>query len=264
MKKGAIFILMILACCTLSQPSLEASPVDDIKQEYVILLHGMGRTRHSMAPLQKFLEKSGYHTVNLGYPSTSKSVPKIAAEHLQPAVEKCLQDGAVKVHLVTHSLGGIVVRQFLQNNQIPAGSRVVMLAPPNQGSEVTDTLKNFRLYRWLTGPAGQSLGTGPHTLPNTLREIDIQVGIIAGDKSINPIFSTLIPGQDDGKVSVRSTKMAGMTDFIVIGSTHTFIMRDKNVLSQVKNFLSHGRFIHVNSAAQKNQPRNVEAITWHG
>jgi hypothetical protein len=127
---------------------------------------------------------------------------------------------------------------------IPAGSRLVMLAPPNKGSEVTDFMKDFFIYRWIEGPAGQELGTGPESVPNRLKPIDLQLGIIAGDRSLNPVFSAIIPGPDDGKVAVERTKLEEMSDFLVISSTHTFIMRNPNVLRQVVHFLEHGRFDH--------------------
>jgi len=119
-----------------------------------------------------------------------------------------------------------------------------MLAPPNRGSEVVDYVKDFFAYKWIHGPPGQELGTNPESALNKLKPIDIEVGVIAGDKSLNPIFSALIPGPDDGRVSVERAKLEEMTDFLVVSSTHTYITKNPAVLIQVPYFLEHGKFDH--------------------
>lgn len=214
------------------------------EKECVVLLHGLARTASSMDALETYLSGKGYKMVNFAYPSTSESIERIAEVYVPEALARCQSSPVDKIHFVTHSLGGIIVRQYLQTNTLPQGSRLVMLAPPNQGSEVVDYLKDFFAFQWTHGPPGQELGTNPESTPNRLRPINVEVGVIAGDTSLNPIFSTLIPGPDDGKVSVERAKLAEMTDFLVVSSTHTFIMRNPTVLAQVVHFLEHGRFDH--------------------
>lgn len=213
-------------------------------REYVILLHGMARTKFSMGKLENYLIEQGYQVVNDGYPSTREPVEKIAAVYLTPMVESCRAAGAEKIHIVTHSLGGIVVRQYLQDHALPKGSRIVMISPPNQGSELADALRHLWPYKWLNGPAGQELGTEPDSLPNTLTPVDAEIGVITGNRSLNPVFSWLIPGEDDGKVSVERAKLAEMADFLVVPAGHTFIMRHPDVLDQVVSFLANGKFDH--------------------
>lgn len=212
--------------------------------EWVILLHGMGRLRHSLRRLERHLKGLGYATLNLGYPSTSASIETIAETHLAGAVEHCRAHGAAKIHFVGHSLGGMIVRQYLQNHAVPEDSRLVMLAPPNQGSEIVDLLGSFFLYRWFTGSAGRRLGTGPEDIVHRLKPLAIEVGVIAGNRSINPLFSALLSGANDGTVTVQSTRLPEMRDFIVVPATHTFLMRSPLVLRQVGHFLKHGRFDH--------------------
>ncbi len=213
-------------------------------REYVILLHGMARTKHSMSKLEVYLTEHGYTTINKGYPSTSETVEKIADEYLAPTVEQCKASDADKIHIVTHSLGGIVVRLYLQNHSLPEGSRIVMISPPNKGSELADSFRNLSVYKWLNGPAGQVLGTEPESLPNSLKLVEGEIGVITGDRTLNPFFSWLIPGEDDGKVSVERAKLAEMTDFLVVSSSHSFIMRHPEVLKQVVLFLRNGKFAH--------------------
>lgn len=210
----------------------------------VIILHGIARTKGSMSKIEKYLAKRGYKTVNMGYPSTSQPIENIAETYVSKAVDQCKEGQVNKIHFVTHSMGGIVVRQYLQTNSLPEGSRLVMLSPPNQGSEVADYLREFFLYQWVTGPAGQQLGTDNKSLPNRLKPVGIEVGVITGDKSFNPWFSSIVSGPDDGTVSVEGARLKEMTDFIVVENTHTFIMRDPNVHQQVFHFLKYGRFNH--------------------
>ena len=159
--------------------------------ECVVLLHGIAKNASSMKKLEAYLKDHGYRTVNFTYPSTTESIEALAGKYLPKAMEPCRKAQAAKIHFVTHSMGGIVVRQYLQNHRVPEGSRMVMLAPPNKGSEVVDSLKGLPFYKWIHGPAGQELGTDSASIPNRLKPVNIEVGVIAGDSSINPIFSAI-------------------------------------------------------------------------
>jgi hypothetical protein len=235
----SVFISLIL-----NIPATAGSTTPIHEKDCVVLLHGLARTASSMDALDTYLAGKGYKTVNFAYPSTSESIERIAEVYVPEAICRCQSSPVDKIHFVTHSLGGIIVRHYLQTNSLPEGSRLVMLAPPNRGSEVVDYLKDFFAFQWTHGPPGQELGTNPESTPNRLRPIDIEVGVIAGDTSLNPVFSALIPGPDDGKVAVERAKLAEMTDFLVVSSTHTFIMRNPAVLAQVVQFLEHGKFDH--------------------
>ena len=210
--------------------------------ECVILLHGLGRFRQSMRMLEQQLKDLGYATINLAYPSTTKSIETVAESYLARAVQSCEADGAEKIHFVGHSLGGIIVRQYLQRHSVPLGSRLVMLSPPNQGSELVDLLLRVPLYKWITGPAGQEIGRGTESVVRRLKPVEIEVGVIAGNRSINLLFSAFLEGADDGMVSVNSTLLSEMSDYIIVPSTHTFIMRSPLVIRQVAHFLKYGRF----------------------
>ncbi|HEY5232362.1 MAG TPA: alpha/beta fold hydrolase [Verrucomicrobiae bacterium] len=211
-------------------------------QEEVILLHGLCRTVRSMAKMESALAAAGFKVRNVDYPSRTASISQLADDAIAKAVGDCRRDGATKIDFVTHSMGGILVRSYLARHEIPSLGRVVMLAPPNQGSEVVDKLGNWWLFRKINGPAGNELGTGKNSTPNKLGPATFPVGIIAGDRSINWINSLLIPGRDDGKVSVERTKLAGMSDFIVIHTAHPFIMRNREVIRQTIQLLRTGNF----------------------
>ena len=206
----------------------------------VILLHGLARTSSSMDRLEKHLIEEKYHVINLGYPSRDDTIENLANSAINPALVQCSPEK--QVNFVTHSLGGILVRQYLSENKIPNLHRVVMLGPPNKGSEVVDKMGNVPGFNFINGKAGMQLSTGANSVPNMLGEAEFDLGIIAGTRSINLILSYLIPGQDDGKVSVENTKLQGMNDHVVMPVTHTFMMNDNNVITQTIYYLKNGKF----------------------
>ena len=218
----------------------------DAAKECVILLHGLARTSGSLRPLAGALEDAGYVVANIDYPSRAQPVEQLASDAVEAGLEACLAERATTVHFVTHSLGGILVRYYLAFNRLPVLGRVVMLSPPNRGSEVADRLRDWPLYRWVNGPVGQQLVTGPEGLPEQLGKVDYPVGIITGDRYsvIDSWLADAFTGPHDGKVSVDGARVEGMTDFLVLPYSHPFIMQQDEVLMQALHFLRYGCFRH--------------------
>ncbi len=235
-------ITITLIMFFLTQYLIPTDSFAEVKKECVIVLHGLGRTKNSMNRIENSLAMDSYVVWNESYPSRSESIEKLAVEHIEKGLEFCNKAEAETIHFVTHSLGGIMVRYYLQEHKIDNLGKIVMLSPPNSGSEVADFLNDVYVYKLAMGPAGQQLGTDPKSLPKSMGPIDANIGIITGNKTLDPWFSPLIPGADDGKVSVESAKLNEMTGFMVVESSHAFIMKNAMVIDQIKCFLKHGIF----------------------
>ena len=234
---GVLVTSMLLSACSPDRTPA-ASPT-----ECVILLHGLARTAHSMQRMQRALERSGYFVANVDYPSRDHKIEMLAPIAIEDGLAQCATNpGTSEVHFVTHSLGGILVRVYLVENTIDNLGRVVMLAPPNQGSVAVDELVQIPGFEWLNGPAGYQLGKGPKSVPLSLGVPNFDFSVIAGDRTIDPITSAVLPNPDDGRVSVSDTRLEGMRDFVVVPVSHAMIMQDRDVIRLVMNYLSRGSF----------------------
>jgi len=210
--------------------------------ECFILIHGLARTSRCMNKAASIIERYGYDVINIDYPSRKKSIEQLVKEDIRPIIKSCESKNCKQIHFLTHSMGGILLRYYLSLHSINNLGKTVMLAPPNQGSEIVDKLGHLAIFSFLNGPAGLELGTDNKSIPKQLGGLDFEAGIITGNKSINPLLSALITGNNDGKVSVNNAKIKGMKDFLVFPSPHPFIMQKTSIIHQALFFSQNGVF----------------------
>jgi pimeloyl-ACP methyl ester carboxylesterase len=196
-----------------------------------------------MEVLEKYLVGHGYNVINVDYPSTDHTIEYLASVILHDILKQAMDQSPSTIHFVTHSMGGIIVRYYLKQHNLPNLGRVVMISPPNRGSELIDLLKDQAVLERIYGPAAEQLSFDKDSLVQNLGPADFELGIIAGSKSFNPLYSALLPGPDDGVVTVESMKLEGMDDFIILPLTHGFIIKNENTIAQVIHFLEHGVFL---------------------
>lgn len=234
-KRSCLMILVLILFANISSASGRC----------VILIHGLTRSHYSMVNLEKYLQLHGYTVVNKDYPSSKKSIADIAEQEIPLMMNECLQTQPDHIYFVTHSMGGLVFRQYLQSHPLPKLTRIVMLGPPNHGSPLADLFHNDVLFKIITGPAGQELTTEHSSLPNRLDPfLPYQIGIIAGNFNFFPFAKWFFHEDNDGKVAVSSTQLMSMNDFIVLPVSHTFMMRNAEVEEQILHFFDFANFIH--------------------
>ncbi len=212
------------------------------RAECVVLLHGFGRTSLSMLALVRALNDAGYRVVNDTYPSLFYDIETLAERAVADGIEDCRTQTPVRIHFVTHSLGGILVRAYLADHPVADLGRVVMLGPPNQGSSVAAYLSGFS---WLTGilpPVIGQLSPDDGALPTSIGAVDFELGVIAGTRNRRPFTPGQPDGPGDGTVSVAETRVEGMQDFVTLPVSHTFMAWDRTVIAQTLAFMHNGRF----------------------
>lgn len=234
-----IVIAPLSACVTVPRAQIVASASSS---DCVVLLHGLNRSMRAMEDMARALQDAGYSTVNVDYPSQQGSVESLAPVVVDLGVSGCREQGATTTHFVTHSMGGILLRYAHQQAPISDLGRVVMLGPPNQGSEVIDEMRDWPGAEIFSGEAGLQLGTDADSIPARLGPVDFELGIIAGVGSINPWMSAILPDYDDGKVSVERTQVVGMADFMIVDSSHRYLMNSETVIKNTVAFIQTGTF----------------------
>jgi pimeloyl-ACP methyl ester carboxylesterase len=239
MQKTILLIVALLLCSCARGDDNGSSTA----HECVVLLHGLARTSQSMEPMARALEESGFQVANIDYPSRDFPIEELAPMAVEAGIEACAGKGMLSaVHFVTHSLGGILVRYYFAEYDLDMLGRVVMLAPPNQGSHAADAMQGVPGFEWLNGPAGYQLGKGEESVPLQLGTPDFEFAVVAGRRTIDPVTSAVLENPDDGRVSVSDTRLEGMQDFRIVGSSHAFIMQKSEVIELVERFLKNGSF----------------------
>ena len=240
-----VFALLasLIACSAKPIAPTEASLISN-GSECVVLVHGLWRSGFAMRSIASDLEDYGFHTVSIDYPSTEMEIPELTKQYLPDGIQHCKETGAQQIHLVTHSMGGILARQYLQSNTLPEGSKVVMLSPPNQGSKLSEKFGEYWWYQWMTGPAAISLTQKEDGIINRLQAVNEPIGIIAAYREWSLWPESWLPSPNDGTVSVESMQLTEMDDLILINSGHATMRYQDEIQQQIRHFLVKGSFLH--------------------
>ncbi len=239
----AVTLILFVAATNVvpSQPSKSEN------KETVVLLHGLGRGKSILTKLDEWLQNAGFATAIVDYKSIGRS-PREIMNDVAAQISAFRLDTHRTVHFAGHSLGGLMIRAYLDSIHLPNLGRVVLIGSPNKGTPFVDYFQDSWIMK-LAGPAAAALGTGDRSFPKTLRPPYYPVGVIAG---ISTTFNNddFIPGEDDGIVPVESTKIDGMTDFLLLQVSHSSLPRNELVGKQVVRFLRSGSFDHSSAAGK--------------
>lgn len=239
-----VFTALLLSSCQsrAPMPAFDEQVNLDGNQETVVLLHGMWRDSSAMDELESFFSENGYEVLSLSYPSNDHDVQTLVEQYLHPQIDRLQQKHLGRIHFVTHSMGGILVRYYLKHYDVPDLGRVVMIAPPNHGSELTEVFEDAEWFAKWSGPAAKQLNTKENSWVNELGGVGFELGVVAGNYNANWITSWILPGQDDGVVTTENTKVEGMKDFLLVPEKHYKLRRTKVVMQQAAFFLKNGMF----------------------
>lgn len=261
-KRKIAAALVVAASLTASCASLPQTRVVAVTDsaDCVVLLHGLNRSWRMMRPMAEALQDAGFTTVNVDYPSQAGPIEDIAPLAIGTGLKECRALAARRIHFVTHSIGGILLR--FENERAPISDlgRVVMLGPPNQGSEVVDITKDWPGVGVFGGAAGLQLGTGEDSIPSSLGPVDFELGVIAGTGTINLLMSAMLPDADDGKVTVAATRVDGMDDFLIVENSHRYISQSDIVFRNTASFLKTGRFISEDKCDERSNGTSQSAV----
>lgn len=236
-----VFVPATLPLCAAEEPASgrEAEPT-----HCVVLLHGIGGFALILKSMEWSLEEEGYFVANVTYPSLREPIETLAVEAVEEGLELCAGEGLSRIHFVTHSMGGILVRQYLSEREIEGLERVVMLAPPNQGSQLADYVGETPLRKVYEPDVLAQLGTGDESVPRRLGAPTFEFGVIAGTRNLRKFLPGTPTEPSDGVVTIDETKAPGMKDFVLVPVTHTTIVWNDEVQLQTAYFLRNGRFDH--------------------
>jgi pimeloyl-ACP methyl ester carboxylesterase len=209
-------------------------------EHLIILLHGIGKNSSSLKGLKTYLNEEDFSVLNINYPSTKYPIEELS--NILHNKIHCEIKKYKMVSFVCFSMGGLVIRAYCHKYKIPNLGKVVMIGSPNKGSEVADFFKNNIIYKKFFGPAGHQLSTNQQYLAPLLGNLNCEFGIIAGNLSLDFYYFLFKGAANDGKVSVKSTKLENMNDHIVIKVPHWYMPRSKTVWKLVLNFLKYSKF----------------------
>lgn len=215
-----------------------------MKNEIIILVHGFNKNKKDMSFLQKYFNNLNYETVTLSLPTIFSSL-----EHCTDLFEEKLfkiqnikNNRYSKIHFVGHSFGGLIIRKFLSRHFIKNIGRCVLIATPNQGSQLADITNNYFSFSLNIVKSLKSMLIQNLNISSPINE-SIEIGVIAGNKCNLLLGHLFLPKNNDGRVEINSTKIDNMKDYIILEYGHKEIHHKLKTANYIKSFLQKGEFI---------------------
>ena len=240
-----VFTVLLSFTCQAASEALnenQGARIVRLQKDRVILLHGLGRSEKSMGFLARGLEQEGFEVCTVGYHSVTDKIFQIR-RRVSDQISTCAEGRHGKIHFVGHSLGGILIRDYLKSHRLENMGRVVVLGSPNAGSDAIDVISRMKISHWI-GEAGLSLGTRENIYPGSDEKPVYELGVIAGVfEPLSSLNEQFLPGDDDGLVTVASTRVDGMSDFVVVEASHAGLRHNSYVERQIASFLKRGHFL---------------------
>jgi len=242
MRRLVLFLFAVFLSACASRPHVPIAVKHANQGACVVLIHGLWRSGMAMNVIASDLAHYGYHTVTVDYPSTQNAIGALSDQYLAPAVDACKAKSRGPVHIVSHSMGGILARHYLQTRSLPEGSRVVMLSPPNQGAALSEYFAGTWWYDWIVGPAGAALTKQAQGIIGDLEPIGAPVGVIAAYRDWSLWPEAWLPAPNDGTVALQNMWLEEMHDWVVINSGHAMMRYHSKTHDYIRQFLREARF----------------------
>lgn len=248
LKKSLLLLIILgstfIACSHKPLTPDHVSQISNNGNDYIVLIHGLMNSSRRMGKFEAYFSQKGFQVLNIDYPSNKYPIETLSDQYLKPVVEAIPLNPGQKVHFITHSMGGLLLRYYLSTHSFDQVGHVVMISPPNHGSEWADLLLKSKSARKVAGPAAFELRTRDNDFFKKLGPIQFKLGIIAGKKSYGKHADRYLPGEDDGMVTVKSMKLKGMLDFIVLNEHHRGLTWNQEAMLQSYAFIQNSRFHH--------------------
>ncbi|MDX1917369.1 MAG: hypothetical protein SFT68_05245 [Rickettsiaceae bacterium] len=210
--------------------------------ECVVLVHGFGKGRFSMGRFNSYFIEHGYKTIPVNYASRAYDIKYLAEYEVLPQIE---EESSVcsKIHFVGFSMGGVITRYILAFHRPDNLGRVVFIGSPHAGTELVDYFGQYKWISNLLGPAAMDLHSQSQFLNSVPNYVDYTAGVISGNFSLSPLGWVVFSAKEsDGTVSVESSKIEGMSDHLILKTSHTRLPYSPRVLEETLYFISKGEF----------------------
>lgn len=219
----------------------EKEKLEPLSGEVTLLIHGILRHSRSLGKVQTALEKAGLQPEPFDYPSTKAPLDS-AVDYLASTLEN-LGPEVTRINIVVHSMGGLLVRTYLKQygeKADPRIHRLVMMGTPNHGAQMATILRDLGAFKMIFGPAGQQLVDAEDGFISELPTPPFEFAVIAGSRGNSKGWNPLIPGDDDGTVTVESTRLPGAKDFRTFVTSHALMLFRRDVADAAVRFIQTG------------------------